>query len=404
MTVHLTQPAPTLRPRDRTGLVLSGGGARGAYEVGVMVGLTEILGGSGPAPFSIFTGTSVGALNGTWLAAHADRADMQIDGLIRHWMDLRIDRHLRLRPLPDLLRLRRVETWSVLDNRDLASLMTSNMPWDRLHANVDGGVVSALAVACLEIASGRTTIFAEVGPRSEYAPTRDPSRASEVVRLGAEHILASTALPFLFPAVRVGDAWFADGGLRFNTPIAPALRMGADRLMVVSLLFGGAPVTRATLREYPTPAFLAGKTLNALLLDPIVHDIAVLERFNRLWGVLERVLDAEALAEVNRVVTEDRGAPYRTVETLVFRPSKDIGAIAARHARSLRAWRPATWLLNRMLQARGSDESDLMSFLLFDHRFAEELIELGRADALARRDEVSAFFDAAPATPARAAV
>jgi len=382
-------------PSHRTGVVLSGGGARGAYEVGVLQGIVEALASAATeAPFSVFTGTSVGALNATWLAAHADRPDMAVDGLAAQWRELRIDTHLRLRPLWQLFGK---GTWSLLDVRALADLMTGSVPWDRLHHNVAAGHVHALAVAALEVATGRTVVFAELDDDTPFLPTRSANRVGERTRIGPEHVLGSTALPFLFPSREVGCRWFADGGLRFNTPISPALRLGADKLVIVSLLHDGfssatgAPACGPDQR-YPSPAFLAGKTLNALLLDPIVHDLQMLDRFNRVWATLERVLPPEALAEAHRVIAEERGLAYRQVQTLVFRPSEDIGVIAARWLSKLRSRRPVTFLLTRAMRAGVASESDLASFLLFDHGFADALIALGLADARARADEIRAFF------------
>ncbi|MCA9543660.1 MAG: patatin-like phospholipase family protein, partial [Myxococcales bacterium] len=216
---------------DRPGIVLSGGGARGAYEVGVVSGVVEVLGRGpkDPPPFRVFTGTSVGAINATWLAAHTDRGDLDVAGLAQVWTDLRLPVHLRLDPLR-LLGLKRIAArWldrehlgpSILDPRPLDAVVAHAIPWERLHANARTGALHALVVAALEVATGRTTLFHETGPDCEFRPSRDPRRRAWPGPIEVDQVLASAAIPLVFPARRVGHAWFCDGGLRFNTPIAP---------------------------------------------------------------------------------------------------------------------------------------------------------------------------------------
>ncbi len=384
----------------RSGLVLSGGGARGAYEAGVVSGIVEVLGlgPDDPAPFDIFAGSSVGAINAVWLAAHADRGDLHARGLVDVWRSLRLNSHLRLsRPRwRDVLRL----GWarSLLDPGPLDRLIAGSVPWDRLHANVDSGVVHALVVAALRISNGRTTMFAELSPDAVFRPSQDPRRVVNRVRVGPLHVLASAAIPFIFPVRRIGPAWFCDGGLRFNTPMAPAIRAGAERLVVVSLLHEGSGAPPADDEAHPSWFFLAGKVLNALLLDPIDYDLHVLARFNRLLEALEQALTPEEATRVDAEMRAVRGMAYRRLETLVFRPSADLGELAGRHLREQRTG--MGWLSDRLLR-RAADsnatwEDDLASFVLFDGGYAERLVELGRQDAHARADEVRAFLGSAP--------
>jgi NTE family protein len=220
-------------------------------------------------------------------------------------------------------------------------------------------------------------------------------------RLGpvaAEHVLASAALPFLFPARRIGRSYYCDGGLRFNTPISPAIRCGAQRLVVIPLLhlptsIDRDPAAEARQAAYPSPVFLVGKLLNALLVDPIDYDLHVLERVNRLIEMLEQTLDESLLAQVRGVLEDSRGLSYRRIETLVFRPSQDIGLLASERARELRGQRFASHVLTRIAQLGTKVEADLLSFFLFDGEFADRLIELGRRDAWARADEIHDFFE-----------
>ncbi len=397
-----------------TGIVLSGGGARGAYEAGVVAGIVEVLSRTPRehAPFSIFTGTSVGAINAAYLAAHAERPDMHVEGLLEHWRALELGKHLSLDPLRFLAagRVReRLARWregdderfgrSLLDPKALEALVEETIPYERLHDNVRAGVVRALVVAALEISTGRTTQFAELAPGATFAASQDPRRLYRPSEIEARHVLASAALPLLFPARRIGRHYYCDGGIRFNTPIAPAIRCGATRLVVISLLYPRAswaeadsPEAEGNVAAYPSPIFLLGKVLDALLLDPVRYDLQVMERLNRLMTALEENLTPEEMTRVDEVLTKSRGAPYRRLETLVFAPSVDIGRMAHDHAERTKPRSVSGLLVRRMADLRDQIEADLLSFILFDGDFADQLATLGRKDALDRADEIEAFF------------
>ena len=396
-----------MTPPLRTALVLSGGGVRGAYEVGVVRGIVEVLGrGPGdPAPFQIFAGTSVGAINAAYLASHADRGDLAIDGLVELWRSLSLDTHLQLdlaRHLPLLRRLPRIRDrgygFCLLDPRPLAALVADGVDWDRLHANADRGVLHALVIAALNIATGRTTMFTELAPGAELRPSRDPLRAFWHGRISTDHVLASAALPIVFPARLIGDDYYCDGGLRFNTPLAPAIRAGADRLAIIPVLTearGGISQARH-VREYPRLTFLLGKLLNALLADPLRYDLQILERFNRLVDVLEGALEPHELERVRQTTAQSRGLAYRKLDTLVIGPSADIGVMAGDYLRTRRPGQRLPGLeglLFRYARRRtGLREADWASYVLFDGEFAAELIALGRTDAHAHAAEIRAFF------------
>ncbi|MCC6214921.1 MAG: patatin-like phospholipase family protein [Polyangiaceae bacterium] len=404
------------RSGSRVGLVLSGGGMRGAYEAGLLAGLVEVLGldeGDAP-PFGIFAGTSVGAINATYYAANTHRGTLGADGLTQIYRNLSLDQHLRLSPmgmLPGTRTLARARTWltgvlpergghSVLDPRPLEQLVERSVVWERLHDNVQKGRARALLVAALDVASGRTVIFGELSPLARYRASNDPRRSFTAEAITAEHVLASAAIPVLFPTRRVGTAYYCDGGLRFNTPIAPAIRAGASKLVVISLLSQRElpPPGSVVVETDPSPAFLAGKLLNALLLDPVNYDLQVLDRLNKLFETFEGSLSPAALAEVQRTLIDTRGAPYRRIETLVFRPTADIGRIAGKHVgRALSRFTGGS-IARRYLRRKGPEsslvEADLASYLLFDGEFAAELIDLGCHDAHARAEDIRRFFQA----------
>ena len=211
----------------KTGLVLSGGGARGAYAVGVVQAIVEILGQTAldPAPFSIFSGTSVGSINAGFLAANAHLGDLAIGQLRKVWTGLEVNALLQARG--KTAGLRQLSTgWfsnSLLDARPLESLVRQHLSFEQLHQNVATGRVHAMMVAAFNIRTAQTTIFSELSACTETRPTRDPSRREHVCQLQVDHILGSSAMPFVFPACRIGDDYYCDGGLRFNTPISSAI-------------------------------------------------------------------------------------------------------------------------------------------------------------------------------------
>jgi NTE family protein len=211
--------------------------------------------------------------------------------------------------------------------------------------------------------------------------------------------LASAAIPVIFPPRNIEGELYVDGGLRFNTPIAPALRSGAERLVVISVRYPGAELGEPELSHLePGPqglAFLLGKMLNAAMLDPMEYDLQVLERFNILLDVLESTTTHEEMERIQRAITEIRGTPYRRVKTLVFHPSEDLSQLARAHLHSdgLRMGSGLNASLkDRLLRALIGSRSDLGSFLLFEGGFAQQLIDLGRRDALARAVAIRAFF------------
>ncbi len=395
--------------------MLSGGGTRGAYEVGVVAGMIEALGRTARDPplFRIFAGTSVGAINATFLAANAHRGDHGIERLIEIWSSLRLEDHARLKPWTLLRwsgRMNRLLEGvvasdapgnSLLDTRNLERVVNEAVDWEQLYQNIDGGTTLSLLIAALHVETGRTTMFVDQAPGEDFRPTRDRRRRARLTRLGVGHVLASAAIPLLFPSRWVEDGYYCDGGLRFNTPMAPALRAGADKLVVISPMFheekGSLPPPPETGPDQElSVSFLVGKLLNALLLDPVSYDLSVLRRFNLLLEVLEDALPPEELARVQDVLERTRGLPYRRIEPLVFSPTQNLGKVAGRYIReSLKTTNlnvVVRKLVERAARRAPGQEADWASYLLFDGGFARELIELGRRDTLARAQAIRAYF------------
>lgn len=391
---------------------------RGAYEAGVVAGVMEVLGRrpEDPPLFRVLSGTSVGAINAAYLASWAERGDHGVGELLDFWRSLRLETHAKLRLLGLMRWPRRVAELfrsgtgsvppgsSLLDTRELEKLVQKALSFEKLRDNVREGRVHALLIAALHVVSGRTTVFAEVAPNSRYVPSTTGMRTARVEPITLDHVLASAAIPLLFPTRKVGERFYCDGGLRFNTPIAPAIRAGADPLLVISVSHAVRADEVSTLeREQHDaegmdlgPLFLVGKILNALLLDPVKHDLKVLERLNDLVDVLENTLSDEDFARFQEVLVRTRGTGYRRLTTLVFSPSEDIGRMAGDYLRTVQRNSELNPVLERFLSRASvegmSQEADWASYLLFDGGFAERLIDLGQRDARARADEIESVF------------
>jgi len=392
-------------------LVLSGGGARGAYEAGVLrYALGKLAARRGPSAIpQIFCGTSVGAINACALAARAELPDLGVRLLADRWESLRLEDVFKL-GWGDLAAIAR---WlvgkpvtdgitSFLDAGPLAVLVREFVPWRSLHQNVADGRVRAVTLSATDVETGHTVIFVESATDHALYST-DASVEYVSARLKPQHALASAAIPIIFPTVRVGGRLFVDGSVRQNTPISPAIRMGCERVLVIGLRADPRTLlARASRRQAASeqeslsaPLYLFGKLLDALLLDRVENDLANLRRVNAALralspGVLEEQPVALALVAA--------GGSLRPVSDLFIRPSQDLGKVAAdvltRPAVRARLSGPAGYLMRRIGEnaVETQDPSDLLSYLLFDGEYARELIALGERDAHEVREELDAFL------------
>jgi len=435
------------RRRLRTALVLGGGAARGAYEAGVLSYLRGELRRElhEHVHLDILSGTSVGAINACFAAGTAAIPEQQGTGLVEKWRSLRVEDVLRLGPT-DVVRVLRDlfrrtpnpgdrRAGGLVDPVGLEDLVRKQIPWREISRNIRTGRLQALSVSATRVSTGHTTVFIQRSARDTPPWSRDPHYRALAARIGPFHALASASIPLLFPAVPVGGELYVDGGLRQNVPISPALRLGAERVIVVSLRH--RPVAAAELppgqdlQPPPVPApaepahagekqphahaevpyasgpYLLGKTLDALLLDRVDEDLNRLRRFNALLEAGTHAYGPSFEGVLNSALRPMRNTSMRYVRNLLVYPSEDLGVLAADYCRSAEFRRRANGLvgsfLRRMVESEARDKADLASYLLFDAGFADRLIDLGRRDARARREEWLRFFSDEPECAAEAA-
>jgi NTE family protein len=375
----------------RVALVLAGGGARGAYEIGALSTLLPHLERRGERP-DVIVGTSVGAINTAHLAATAsDPLSQSLEQGVRLWSEIGFDDVLRplvsvselakaLASFGELLGLRGARLWSLLDPSPLAGTLRARIPFERIRANVASGELAAAMVVATSARSGDSVVFHDGGGR----PAADRLRAITYVRarLAPEHVRASAAIPGVFPAVRVNQpraagGWYFDGGTRLNTPIKPALALGAERVVVIAL----NSLRSSGARGRPEALDGAAQLAQAVLVDPLVHDVRTLATINTVLGAR----GAGAGRGRRRGRASHRPVPYIFVAP--EQPS-EIGAIAARvyreHYAGLlnQARSTSIALLGRAFDAAQSPaRGELFSYLFFAREFAEALMALGRDDA-----------------------
>ncbi|HSI47884.1 MAG TPA: patatin-like phospholipase family protein [Ideonella sp.] len=386
-----------------TGLVLTGGGARAAYQVGVLRAVCQIRREAGCSrsenPFPVITGTSAGGINAAALAAGADEFELAVARLAHIWSRFKAEQVYRTDSLGvirtgagwltmmsigwAIKRWRKLRPRSLLDNSPLNELLDNLVPVSRVRELIERGHVRALAIAASSYSTGHHVTFydaAEPVPgwvRSQRLAVHGP--------ITARHLLASSAIPFLFPAqsVNVDDApqWMGDGSMRQTAPISPAVHLGADRVLVIGAgRMHEPPATEPVARgEYPNMAQIAGHAMSSIFLDALSVDIERLQRINHTLGLLP----PEAR----------RHTHLRPIDILVISPSQRLDDIAARHINALplpiRALLGGVGVSGMGRTARGSA---LASYLLFESDFTRELMALGEADTLARRDEVKDFL------------
>jgi NTE family protein len=377
-------PFPASRMKPRAGLVLTGGGARAAYQVGVLKAVRNLLGNPVRNPFPILCGTSAGAINAACLAASADDFTAGVAKLLGFWEGMRCEHIYRTdawsimksgaRWLSALMLLSRRNPLALLDNAPLRDLLEKNIAIERIQTHLDSGAIYAVCVTASGYTSGQSVSFFQGGSGLEGWERNQ--RVGAAVTLKVDYLLASAALPFLFQAVKLHREYFGDGSMRQIAPVSPALHLGADRVLIVGSGRQNVEQARARSNVYPSLAQIAGHALNSIFLDSLMVDIERLERINRTL----KLVPPEAMKDVQ----------LRPVKVLFITPSQPLERIAARFVhelpRSVRFMLRPTGALNR-------SGSNLASYLLFEQAFCRALIDLGYDDTLRREAEVREFFD-----------
>jgi NTE family protein len=398
----LMQSTPSAAPR--TGLILTGGGARAAYQVGVLKAIDRIrrdCHASSANPFPVIAGTSAGAINAASLACNADHFEASVQGLVDVWSNFHADqvylsdslgvvrtgaRWLTMMSIGWMVaRWRKLRPKSLLDNSPLRELLNHLVPVHRLPDLMRDGHLHAVAVTASSYGSGQhVTFYDAVEP---IAPWTRSQRLAVPDAITVDHLLASAAIPFVFPAISLPilgrDEFFGDGSMRQSAPISPAVHLGAERILVIGA--GrmheptASPEARSGSDEYPNLAQIAGHALSSIFLDALAVDVERLQRINNTLSMLP----ADVRARSN----------LKPIEVLVIAPSQRLDDIATRHLHCLP---PAVRGLLRGVgvsgEGRAARGAALASYLLFEAPYTQELLALGETDTMSRRDEVVKFF------------
>ncbi|MGB5658010.1 MAG: patatin-like phospholipase family protein [Thermoanaerobaculia bacterium] len=374
--------------RKALAMVLTGGGARAAYQVGILRCLARHF---PEAKFPLLTGVSAGAINAAYLAASATSLPETVEGLTAMWADLTPEKVFRV---DSWSLLRNFLRWGLrlssggaaapqvrglLDTSPLRCLLTKALAANNgivtgIGDNLEGGQLRAFATSTVRFSTGQTVTWVQGSQMEDW---ERPGRLGLTTQITVEHIMASSALPLIFPATRLGDAWYGDGGVRNHTPLAPAIHLGADRILAVSTrhLRSSAEFEATRVDDYPPPAQLAGVLLNAIFLDAVDQDAAQLERINRLISLIPET-------DLGRL---------RPVKLMVLRPSVDLGRLAANFEPRLpRAFR----FLTRGLGTHQLRSPDFLSLLMFQPDYLTSLIEIGEKDAEASLGDLEALMTA----------
>lgn len=376
--------------RQKIGLILTGGGARAAYQVGVLKAIAEFLPYRSRMPFDVVCGTSAGALNAVTLVVNARHFRKGVRYLHNIWNNAHIHEIYRsdvigvaansgrwlMGLVLSVLGSSRYNRVSLLDNRPMRTFLERTLPCELIQQNIDDGLVHAVSVTASGYGSGHSVTFYQGAP--DIKPWKRARRLGVPTQISTQHMLASSAIPFMFPAVHVNREFFGDGSMRQIAPISSALHLGAERVLVVGV--GHDPLEegqkRSKIDSYPSLAEIAGHALDSIFIDGLEVDLERLHRINRTIGMIPE----ELRGNVN----------LQHVEALVITPSQPLEKVAERHIANL-PW--TIRLLLRLVGVMRGSGANLVSYLLFDRHYCRALIDLGYQDALKRRDEILSFLE-----------
>jgi len=369
----------------KAALILSGGGARAAYQVGVLRATAEMFPKKAHNPFSVITGTSAGAINAVALSASANNFRLAVKKVESFWKKLHIDTIYHARPT-ELFRCIKHSLWSsnntdpiaLLNTDPLRDLLTHSIQFKNIQKRIDAGYLDAVGITASGYHCGQSATFFQA--KEDIQPWHRPRRHGTRAQLNVSHLLASSAIPTVLPAEPIDGQYYGDGALRQLSPISPALHLGAQRVMVIGVSNSQAqPLSTPKELNSPSIAQMVGHVFNSAFIDALDNDIGHLIAINDMIATMENETPYEL--ETNH---------RRRIGLLVINPSADIDAIAAKHFTRL----PRTMrLVLRLMGARkNSGGASIASYLLFEKAFCKELIELGYQDAVKQRDDIIDFF------------
>ncbi len=371
-----------------TALILTGGGARAAYQVGFLLAVAKLSTNRRHNPFPILCGTSAGAINAAGIACLADNFGKAISILAGVWRNMHASHIYRADTLGigisgarwmSLLALGwliRNPPRSLLDNAPLRELLTRHLDFKGIDRSIARGALHAVSISASGYESGESISFFQAHPSAQ--PWRRVQRLGIRAQIGVDHLLASSAIPFIFPATRIHREFFGDGSMRQLAPISPAIHLGADRVVVVGASRKNEHMDRQRVEAHPSLAQIAGHALSSIFLDGLAVDIERMQRIN------------QTLSAIPPEIREHSGIPLRPIKTLIIAPSERLDRIAAEHASAL------PWGVKALLSGIGAMNRHggaLTSYLLFEKPFTRALIDLGYADTMARSTEVGDFLE-----------
>lgn len=373
----------------KIGLILTGGGARAAYQVGVLKAIARLLPRTAPNPFAVICGTSAGAINAVALAMNAHHLRSGVKYLLSFWKGFRVENIYRSDPVGvfsnaglwlaglilSILGINKLNHVSLLDNSPLKRLLGQTLPLNKIQESIDNGYLHALGITASGYSSEHSVTFYQ--SEASIQPWKRAHRLGFPTQIEIKHLLASSAIPFLFPAVRINREYFGDGSMRQIAPISSALHLGAKKVLIIGMgQSRAAPPKRINVTNYPSLAQIAGHALNSIFLDSMEVDLERLRRINHTVSLVH---------EERRLHTQ-----LGQVDVLVIEPSQPLEAIAKRYASNL------PWSIRFMLRGIGamrSSGANLVSYLLFEKGFCRALIEMGYQDAMKRKTEILDFLN-----------
>ncbi len=368
---------------------MTGGGARAAYQVGVLRAISEVLPDTVRNPFPIICGTSAGAINATSLAVSADNFREGIRQLEAVWANFHVNQVHRSdlagvlansgRWFVSLLssELGRQQAVSLLDNSPLTKLIKNRFPFRSIQRSIYAGELHALGLTAWGYSSGQSVTFFQGA--KEIMPWKRAQRVGVAARIGVEHLIASSSIPFIFPAVKLNREYFGDGSMRQMAPLSPALHLGAEKVLVIGVHKKAENLSpsRVKVTGYPPLAQIAGHAMNSIFVDSLDVD---LERLHRINNTI-KLIPPKILKENDMLL--------RPVASMMISPSEEINEIAQHYAHTLP---PVMRFLYRAVGAMGPNGSTLLSYVLFEAPFCQALIDLGYRDTMQQRDEVVQFI------------